>query len=306
MSSTGKTAARPPAGPLAVTWLGCDLPDPRAGVAARARVTFRNEGTVQWHPPDESERGIWLGSHWLDRLGNAIVWDGERAPLPRNVAPGEEITLATTIRAPIPPGPYRLAFDLVDEGRCWFADVGNEPIERDVDVAPRLLDRTLSVVVSGETGPFLMRTQEALAGQDEPIADGGGVVAFLAAGCTPQADWSRLVLDSHDEGYAAVGGSLKLTGARLVHREARRALAPWTPGSGRKPNWNLPLVCPSLAPEVRDLIPMSAPVGGLPAVDLRSGYGDPWLFDGRIVVSVALRALQRAGRRRDGTQAPRP
>ena len=271
-----------------------------------AAVTFRNEGTVQWRPPDESERGIWLGSHWLDRLGNAIVWEGERAPLPHHVGPGEEITLETTIRGPIPPGPYRLALDLVDEGRCWFADVGNQPLERDVDVATRLLDRTLGVVVSAGTSSLIAQTQAALAGQDEPIADAGGVVVFLAAGCAPQADWSRLVLDAHDEGYAAVGGSLKLSGVGLLQRQARRTLAAWAPGAGRKPNWNLPLVCPSLAPEVRDKVPMGAPVAGLPAVDLRQVDGEPWLFDGRIVVNVPLTALQRGGHRRDGTQVPRP
>ena len=36
-----------PVGPLAVRWLGHDLPELRAGVAAPARVALRNDGTLQ-------------------------------------------------------------------------------------------------------------------------------------------------------------------------------------------------------------------------------------------------------------------
>jgi hypothetical protein len=36
----------------------------------------------------------------------------------------------------MPPGRYRLAFDLVNEGRYWFRELGNERLELDVDVLP--------------------------------------------------------------------------------------------------------------------------------------------------------------------------
>src|SRR5207237_395548 len=75
--------------------------------------------------------GIQLASHWLDGHGNAIVWDGPRASLPRPIAPGETAELELPLRGPFPPGRYRLAIDLVDEGRFWFGELGNARLETD-------------------------------------------------------------------------------------------------------------------------------------------------------------------------------
>ncbi|MGI9658538.1 MAG: hypothetical protein ACR2OD_06485 [Gaiellaceae bacterium] len=295
MPTSDEAAARLPAGPLAVEWLGCELPELRAGTQDWANLRFRNAGTVEWSPPDETERGIWLSFHWLDRLGNAMVWEGHRTPIPHAVHPGEAISLTTAIRAPIPAGPYRLAFDLVDEGRCWFADVGNEPLGVDADVRRRLQERSLSVLVSPGTGEFTDRTRAALDLQEEPIAAAGGAVAHLAAGCAPRPDWSRRLLDAHDEGYAVVGGAIALHGSPFARRSARRTLAPWAPGSGRKPNWDLPLICPSIAPEIRESMPLDAAIAGLPSIDLRS-HPEPWLYDGRIVIDLSAKAAPRADR----------
>src|SRR5918994_3058781 len=137
-----------PAGPLAVRWLAYELPELRAGVAAPARVVLRNDGTATWRSRRES--GVQLSYHWLDDRGNAIVWDGPRVGFERPVAPGEEVELETLLRAPQPPGRYRLAFALVEEFRFWFAEIGSSPLELDVDVAPGIDERRLAVVVCGE------------------------------------------------------------------------------------------------------------------------------------------------------------
>ena len=269
----------------------------RAGVREFARLSFRNAGTVTWQPPDAREQGIWLSFHWLDRLGNAIVWEGHRTPLPHAIAPGQEITLETAIRGPIPPGPYRLAFDLVDEGRCWFAEVGNEPLQLEVDVLPRLLERALAVVVVGAPGELEASTRLALERQSEPIAASAQIVAHLAAGCAPRPDWASRILDAHDEGYAIIGGAVSLEAPPLRHRKIKRQLAPWSPGFGRRPNWDRPLACPSIAIEAEKCDPMQAPLAGLPAVDPAS-IAEPWLCDGRIVVDVPATAAQPADRQR--------
>ena len=44
------------------------------------------------------------------------------------------------IRAPIPPGRYRLALDLVAEHRAWFSELGSEMASPTVDVRPRAGD----------------------------------------------------------------------------------------------------------------------------------------------------------------------
>jgi hypothetical protein len=250
-----------PAGPLAVRWLAHALPALRAGEKAPLTVSLRNAGSATWR--SRGEAGVQLSYHWLDDRGNAIVWDGPRLALPRPVTPGEEIELDLEVRAPQPPGRYRLALDLVEEYRFWFAEVGSHPLELDVEVAPRIAERRLGVVVHGGESA---ETSAALAAQEEPLAAEGAVAtAHLVAGALPAPDWSRRVLDAHAEGFAAVGGSLE-TGDR--------ALRPWAPGGGRNPAFAHPLLLPSL---LAGLEPGEHE--GLPAW---IPGGEPSLFDGRI------------------------
>jgi hypothetical protein len=250
-----------PVGPLAVRWLGYELPELRAGVAAPARVALRNEGSATWRSRRES--GVQLSYHWLDDRGNAIVWDGPRVGLERPVAPGGEVELETLVRAPQPPGRYRLAFDLVEEFRFWFAEVGSHPLELDVVVAPRIAERRLAVVVHGGEDT---ETAAALAAQEEPLVEEGSVAtAHLVAGAVPEPDWSRRVLDAHAEGFAAVGGSIETRD---------RSLRPWAPGGGRNPAFEHPLLLPSLLDGLEPGEHL-----GLPAYQPE---GEPAIFDGRI------------------------
>jgi hypothetical protein len=190
-------------GPLVVGWSAWELEEPQAGTAFTARVELRNEGSATWRPGR-----VKLSYHWLDEHENAIVWDGVRTELDRPVGPGDELPLTAVLRAPIPPGPYALAFDLVDEGRLWFAELGNAPLSLRVDVLPR---------------------------------DASGAVAHLD-GVEPAADWLELARTAHARGYAAVGGSIDRG------RRGPRELEPYAPGGGRDPAFGAPLVCPSLLP----------------------------------------------------------
>ena len=264
-----------PAGPLAARWLAYELGETRAGVPVHARLRLENAGSAPWR--SRGKEGIQLSYHWLDPLGNPIVWDGVRASLPRTVHPGEEVELEATVLAPRPPGGYRLAFDLVEEHRFWFQELGSTPLDLPVDVRPRIDDRRLRVVVQGGPDP---ETASALAAQDEPTVDEGAVaVAHLVAGAVPASDWSRLLLDAHAEGYAAVGGAVAIEGG-LGTRSERRRLAPWAPGGGRNPRFDHPLLLPSLLdglePETHE---------GLPAFS-----GSDALFEGRAVVRLRRRS----------------
>lgn len=270
-----------PAGPLAVRWLARDLEPLRAGAVSLARVTIENAGTAPWRP--DGPHRIEASYHWLDERGNPIVWEGYWCPLQRAVAPGEQIELAMEIRAPIPPGRYRLSFDLVSEGRFWFAEIGNAPFDVDVDVHQLLHHRYLTIV-GADPG--------ALDGQDEPVVSGDDaeVVAYLAPGVVPAPDWSRRILDAHAEGYAVVGGAVEPAGGMVARRRLGRALAPWAPGGGRNPGFDHALLCPSFLKGVEpDWVDA---VEGLPAV--RPPLREPWIYDARAVV----RARRPAGRRR--------
>src|SRR4051794_21791894 len=94
-----------PAGPLAVRWLGYEVSTLQAGVVGRARVELENAGRAAW-------RDVLVSYHWLDDLDNPIHWDGVRTPV-RPLAPAGHTTVELDVLGPIPPGRYRLAFDLV-------------------------------------------------------------------------------------------------------------------------------------------------------------------------------------------------
>jgi hypothetical protein len=157
-----------PAGPLGVRWLAYDLDPLQAGAVGAATVELENAGAADWCE-------VLLAYHWLDELGNAIVWDGIRTPIER-LAPSERTAVAARVRAPMPPGPHRLAFDLVLEHRWWLSEVGNEMLVVDVEVGPR---------------------------------DATEAVAHLPAEIETAADWHELVRVAHEEGFAAVGGAIE-------------------------------------------------------------------------------------------------
>jgi len=217
-----------PAGPLAVRWLAHELGPVQAGALARARIVVENAGTAAW-------RDLNLSYHWLDDRGNPIVWDGIRHPV--SAEPGERVDHEVDVRGPIPPGRYRLAFDLVDEHRFWLAELGNFTPELDVDVAVR---------------------------------DASAARLFGAEGD------AELIRAAHEEGYAAVGGSLDL-------RRRPHELEPYAPGGGRNPSFAHPLVCPSLLPPLEP----NDEVAGLPA--WRPEGDEPWLYDARITLRSRLR-----------------
>jgi hypothetical protein len=280
-----------PAGPLAVRWLAYEVVPPRAGVVAGARLVLENAGSATWR--SRGKEGVQLAYHWLDGHGNAIVWDGIRTALDEPVAPGQRLEIRMQVRAPIPPGRYRLAFDLVDEHRCWFAEVGSAPLELELDVGRRISHRGLAALVGWGERYIVEATWERLFSLEEPIVRQAEAVALvlLPPGVVLPRDWSSRVLDAHEEGYAAVGGSVEPIGTRTWRRRSDAALAPWAPGTGRNPSFAHPLLCPSVIYGTETTwVP---DVEGLPA--LEPPRDDAWIYDGRIAIKAPLRADRRRG-----------
>jgi hypothetical protein len=167
-------------------------------------VELANAGTIAWGDQ------VRLAYHWLDDRDNPIVWDGTRTAAPP-LAPGEQATVAAQVRAPMPPGPYRLAFDMVAEQRAWFSELGSPMLSLDLQVAPRTGEPRAELPPQVETAP----------------------------------EWAERVRAAHAEGYAVVAGAIDWIGARRP-----RALAAYAPGPGRVPGFAGPLLAPSVLPGV--------------------------------------------------------
>ena len=175
-----------------------------------------------------------------DRLGRRAHGDPE-------LAPGERATVEARVRAPIPPGRYRFALDLVAEHRAWFSELGSEPASADGRRLPR---------------------------RRQPHAE-------LPDWVEPAADWNERVAAAHAEGYAVVAGAIDWDGGLL--RPRPRALEPYEPGPGRIPNFPHPLLCPSVLDGVE--LERLPDVAGLPAY--AAPADEPWIYDGRIVLDRA-------------------
>jgi hypothetical protein len=270
--------ARTTAVPLAPRWLGAEVGPPRAGTLLRAHVSVENVGSATWR--SRAADGLQVAYHWLDPLGNPVVWDGARTALPRPVAPGERLDVAVDVRVPRPPGRYVLRFDFVEEHRFWLEELRCPTLDVAVDVLPRIPARRLGVAVHGGTDA---RTDAALAAQDEPlVASDPEAVAHLVPGAVPPPDWSRRLLDAHEEGWAAVGPAIVPENGLVAGRRRRRAYAAWAPG-GRNPRLGVPLVLPSLLVGLEP-----GEHRGLPSYD-----GDDGVFEGRVAVRLALRSGRR-------------
>jgi hypothetical protein len=233
-------------GPLAVRWGELPKAALEAGAVTPLRVELENAGSIVWRD------GIGAAYHWLDERDNPIFWDGYRTQVPP-LAPGERAEVELRVRAPIPPGTYRLALDMVAEARAWFSELGSPMRSADVEVAPR------HVEPNAELPPHVERAP----------------------------DWAERVREAHARGYGVVAGAIAWEGGRRP-----RALAPYVPGPGRIPGFSEPLLCPSVAPGVE--LERVGEIEGLPAFAApQAHFGEPWIYDGRIVLKARARSDRR-------------
>ena len=210
---------------------------PEAGTRSTVSLEVENTGALAWN------RDVFVSYHWLDTRDNPIVWDGVRTPAPE-LAAGERASVDVTLRAPIPPGRYRLAFDFVAEHRAWFSELGSGMLAQDLDVVSRAGEPNASLPDGYERAP----------------------------------DWEDRVRAAHAEGYGVVAGAVEWPGGML--RRAPRELAPYAPGPGRVPGFGAPLLAPSLLAGI-ELEPLGE-IADLPA--FAAPRDEPWIYDGRIVL----------------------
>jgi peptidoglycan/xylan/chitin deacetylase (PgdA/CDA1 family) len=137
-SSHGSAA---PATPLRVpsifgaTYAGDGLPTGgAAGSTLAGTIALTNTGAAMWAASGSAP--VLLSYHIYAANGQPVIWDGARSALPRDVGPGETVTVNATLRIPAAPGAYTVVWDAVQEGVSWFSALGSPPLHRQLVALP--------------------------------------------------------------------------------------------------------------------------------------------------------------------------
>ena len=124
------------------TWLSAEFANPPAaltipaGVVTTVPMTVRNTGLRDWPPLGHTP--VHLSYHWVATDGEKILlWEGARTQLPDTVAAGATVTLPAIVDGNVPPGRYRLQWDLVQEQIAWFSTLGAPTATTWIDVEQR-------------------------------------------------------------------------------------------------------------------------------------------------------------------------
>lgn|GEM_PF-812786 len=132
-------------------------------------VTVQNIGAKTWNASGEAP--VRLGYHWYDAEGETVAL----AAYPGNFSLREDVPpqgMATfenvVVRAPIPQGKYKLAFDLVHEGITWFSAAGAKSFDA-------------QVAVKTDAPPYAAQWQEIFAIPNNTITAGETVSGDIVA-----------------------------------------------------------------------------------------------------------------------------
>jgi len=179
-------------------------------------VTVQNIGAQIWNASGEAPTR--LGYHWYDSENNPITL----AAYPGNSSLREDVPpqgMATfenvVVRAPIPQGKYKLAFDLTHEGVTWFSAAGAKTFEA-------------QVAVKTDAPPFVAQFQEIFAIPQNQITAGETVSGRVIVRNAGAALWDAQGAEAVQLGYRwhnALGEEVNTPtnpGARVM----RNAVAP--------------------------------------------------------------------------------
>ena len=100
-----------------------------AGSMSVVELVLHNDGSRTW----TTDGSMAAAYHWLGREGGgvcpngqSVYWEGRRTLFPTAVRSGDTVALDVAVVAPDRPGLWRLQWDLVEEGVCWFSDCAPE------------------------------------------------------------------------------------------------------------------------------------------------------------------------------------
>lgn len=147
-----------------------------AGQTLSAGMTITNRSSSIW--PSGGSNPVKLAYHWIDSGGKTVVWDGNRASLSSDVAPGASVTLTGTVVVPSQPGTYTLKWDIVQELISWFSWQGNYTSDIKVTVSPAKYDLSFDT----SAVPTVMKSGSSM---QMPITITNNGPPWNAAGANP-------------------------------------------------------------------------------------------------------------------------
>jgi hypothetical protein len=109
----------------------------RPGERLKLALRISNLGDTRWLCEMPFQPG-WtgLGAHlYPQEPGPAVCYDWLMEALPRDVMPGEELSLQIELPSIAEPGDYRVVFDLLVEDISWFAEGGSPTRELHLTVS---------------------------------------------------------------------------------------------------------------------------------------------------------------------------
>jgi hypothetical protein len=95
------------------------------------RLRVENTTAEVWRPED----GYAASYQVFDPESDMLVLEGVRAPLPRELAPGESVEVEVAVEFPREPGRYRAYVSAMREQVCWFYERGARFTVIDVEVS---------------------------------------------------------------------------------------------------------------------------------------------------------------------------
>jgi len=111
-----------------------------APIAARQpsmiQIDLHNAGDTRWLSTADQVGWTRLGAHLhrADAARTLVDFDWSRVQLPRDVAPNETVRVNATLPPIAEPGDYIATFDLVIEGKAWFADRDSTSVDVPIEV----------------------------------------------------------------------------------------------------------------------------------------------------------------------------
>jgi SAM-dependent methyltransferase len=100
----------------------------RDGAGVSGTVTVHNAGDTSWLGSGDEPGQVRLGIQLLNAERRLMDMEFSRTGLGAHVPPGGALDINVALTLPDAAASYVLKIDLVDEGICWFEDVGSKPV----------------------------------------------------------------------------------------------------------------------------------------------------------------------------------